>query len=398
MKNNKKLWWLALPIGIIALWFGFYTYLNINEPTLYDSVDDSTAELSELVDSSVTGNPIDRAFVRIADERGNELEDNMIFKYLYALKWYEEYQALLGLETYTFENWKLNRYSDKMKDTALIYAENWGATNKAECIFAEVALFYQALTDELLAHSDKEIAMKTNEEELYQFLNEVNYDNGVYMFEYSYDERYPMLVYADLIEEGIYISYARPFGVVLSVNGENYFFQWSNGTLTSKWILPQLYLNDYNSDGIDELVVILYVDSGTGVAVTELHIIDIYGSMGDIAITYESIEKLLFHRLSACYDPLAEMVTVKLDNQTIDIDASQVDKERKVDFQKLDLSSIIYFSEENGSLNVHIAIGLCGFDPPIPFDYVDFYAEIIILDEMGNISLANCYIEKNVSE
>jgi hypothetical protein len=36
MKNKKKLWWLALPIGIAVIWFGFVTYLNIIDPPLYD--------------------------------------------------------------------------------------------------------------------------------------------------------------------------------------------------------------------------------------------------------------------------------------------------------------------------------------------------------------------------
>ena len=36
IKNKKKLWWLALPIGVAALWFGFFHYLYITEPPLYD--------------------------------------------------------------------------------------------------------------------------------------------------------------------------------------------------------------------------------------------------------------------------------------------------------------------------------------------------------------------------
>ena len=36
MNNKKKLWWLALPIGIAALWFGFYSFVNYIDPPLVD--------------------------------------------------------------------------------------------------------------------------------------------------------------------------------------------------------------------------------------------------------------------------------------------------------------------------------------------------------------------------
>ena len=36
MNKKKKLWWLALPIGIAVLWFGFVTYLNMIDPPLVD--------------------------------------------------------------------------------------------------------------------------------------------------------------------------------------------------------------------------------------------------------------------------------------------------------------------------------------------------------------------------
>ena len=36
MKNKKKLWGFALPLGIVALWFGFAAYLNYIDPPLAD--------------------------------------------------------------------------------------------------------------------------------------------------------------------------------------------------------------------------------------------------------------------------------------------------------------------------------------------------------------------------
>ena len=412
MKNKKKLWWLALLIGIMVLGVGLYTNLNIIDPPLYDEYpqDSRKNELmlysngsSLILDNSsispFVDNPIDRAFSRMVDKRGDELKDNVTFSYLHALKWYEEYQSLLGLgNVITSETRGTHIYSNKMKETAFAYAEKWGGSNKPEIVFAEVARYYKMLTYELLSHSNETI-MQTNEKELYQFLCEVNYTEYVpddyrdgYILEYSRDEHSPMLICADLRDKNIYLAFAPPFGAVLSVNDTPYFLAWPNARLTQKLILPQLFLYDYDSDDTAELAVILFVGSGTGAFVTELHIVDIYDDMSEISITNETIEQLLYHRLSANYNPVTETIAVKLDNQTVDVDTSQIDKEMGKSFRGLDLRSIIQFSEENGSLKVHLTIGLNGVGWAIAFDYVDFYAEIIP-DEEGNISLSNCYIK-----
>jgi len=45
------------------------------------------------------------------------------------------------------------------------------------------------------------------------------YDDYQYaVYEISYDQSNPMPVYADLRDEGIYIAFAEPFGVILTVN------------------------------------------------------------------------------------------------------------------------------------------------------------------------------------
>ena len=365
-----------------------------------ESKDDSISEQQEI---KMENNPIDRAFTRIADVRNEELKDNVTFAYLYALKWYDEFfeitKELLNMNT-PETSWEIHLYSYKVMDIAFESAKKIVRSNNASSIFFEAARYYKMLTFEYLSPSDT-LNIQANEEELYLFLSEVNYSeyipddyfDGFYMHEYSKDEHNPLPIYADLLDNNIHLAFAPPFGAVLSVNEEKYFFAWSNGYLTPRWVLPQLFLFDYNGDGKDELAVILYVGSGTGIAVTELHIVDIYNGMQDVKITYETIEELLYHRLSAIYDPVTQIVTVRLDNQAIEVDTSQVDKETRSDFRLLDLSSIIYFSEEKGCLKVHIAIGLSGFDWATPFDYVDFYADIS-LNERGYILLSNCYIEK----
>lgn len=55
-------------------------------------------------------------------------------------------------------------------------------------------------------------------------------------------------------------------------------FEWPY--LTPRFILPQLQSADYNGDGKEEISVILYVGSGTGVSIEELHILEQKNSGG----------------------------------------------------------------------------------------------------------------------
>lgn len=62
-------------------------------------------------------------------------------------------------------------------------------------------------------------------------------------------------------------------GVVLYVNGIGHYFDWIY--LTPRFILPEMNVGDFDKDGKEELSIILYVASGTGIAVEELHIIEL---------------------------------------------------------------------------------------------------------------------------
>ncbi len=62
-------------------------------------------------------------------------------------------------------------------------------------------------------------------------------------------------------------------GVILYYNNIGHYYKW--GYLTPRFILPRMELADFDSDGKEELGVILYVGSGTGVSIEELHIIEV---------------------------------------------------------------------------------------------------------------------------
>lgn len=61
-------------------------------------------------------------------------------------------------------------------------------------------------------------------------------------------------------------------GLYLSINGATQHFDWEN--TTNETFAPELYLQDISGDGRKELVVILTTGSGTGVHVSDIHVID----------------------------------------------------------------------------------------------------------------------------
>ena len=96
--------------------------------------------------------------------------------------------------------------------------------------------------------------------------------------------RFPL--YAMIKEEDIYLYgingayYGK--GMVLFIDGQGTYFDW--GAVTYK-ALPVLSYFDYDSDGEKELAVLLYVDSGTGISKTDLHMLKILRDKND-HITY----------------------------------------------------------------------------------------------------------------
>lgn len=85
------------------------------------------------------------------------------------------------------------------------------------------------------------------------------------------DVSIPQLL-CSLSERDIYL-YSNVDGVTLYVGDTHQDFNWSY--MTPRGILPRMQIGDFDSDGKDELLVILYIGSGTGVSVEELHIVEI---------------------------------------------------------------------------------------------------------------------------
>ena len=77
---------------------------------------------------------------------------------------------------------------------------------------------------------------------------------------------------ASIPERQVFL-YGEENSVTLRIGDDTRQFDWEY--MTPRGVLPQLQVQDYDGDGRAELSVILYIGSGTGVSVEELHIIDI---------------------------------------------------------------------------------------------------------------------------
>ena len=359
---------------------------------------------TDAVPGNLSNNPIDDAFVRLAKENeGEALGDNPRFMYLYALKWHDEYYNLVHQldqmavpDADAPDSFYRNDadFRRMLPRGAYGYALKFSASQNAHAIFTELARFYKILSYDCLSRSPS-LLWTTNRDELQQSLADADYhayipDDMNRYLRYDYGEtRHPMPIFAALPDKDIYFSMAPPFGAVLSVQGTDYFYGWES-FLTPRGILPRISLSDYDGDGMEEIAVILYVGSGTGVSVEKLYIVEQDGDRRDFAISAEMIAQLLYHRLSAKYDPDADMVTVRLDEQEVGIDASRVPKERRRSFDGLQMEDIVSFSTDNNILQTHISIGLTGFDVAPPFDYVELYADLVYQE--SGLSLSNVNI------
>jgi len=191
--------------------------------------------------------------------------------------------------------------------------------------------------------------------------------------------------------------------VQLSVGDKAYFYNWESGVQTPREIYPRLSLADYDSDGVNELAVVICTGYGTGCYSEMLVIIEINDGMGLTAVTGETIESLLYHRLSGSYEESSDEVTIRLDNQTICIEwamdelrnNNECNYEGNPEFTGFDLKSLIWFNIDNGTLAVEASIGYFLLYNYVPSDYFCFSSDIMYNQDVGGISLFGCHILKD---
>jgi len=201
----------------------------------------------------INDNSIDRAFTRIVDERRDELSNNTVLAYLYASIWLFEFEKIshdLISRELLFElpdiSWKHEATPYKPRHSAWVaarqYANDWSGSNSARAQLEEIARYYKIMVNDCLARCaelDIDINIQSDEDELYQFLSDfysyqqVPYEEYRSKHQIESNSIIPMLIVGAIPGEDIHIAFAPPFGIVLTVYGEEFFYTWVSGELLS---------------------------------------------------------------------------------------------------------------------------------------------------------------------
>lgn len=203
--------------------------------------------------------------------------------------------------------------------------------------------------------------------------------------------RMPLL--SALPDKGIYLYGIKEFdGVMLFAGEDRQYFDWQY--LTPRFILPQMQTGDFDADGKDELAVILYIGSGTGVSIEDLHIVELSGEQNHAeiqpAVKDEPVlndqpvlegrpdapkpDKFIDHSFNtddyvaqlretvsfktvAREDELTGLITIGKKIADISLKDYQAKEYGKID-DILALGSIVHFSMKNGKLTAEFGAGI----------------------------------------
>jgi hypothetical protein len=173
-----------------------------------------------------------------------------------------------------------------------------------------------------------------------------------------------------------------------------------------------MYVNDFNQDGKEELAVILYVGSGTGVSIDELHIISLSEeeyifteSENETIIPNPMYFKDIVYESDRYHSQLLKEIQLKsyYNSDELWVDVHIGDKKRSVKIgpfeEKLTvkddtpvLGNIVSFDVEEGRLKAKFALGLLFESWASPYYIGDIYADVNY--QMGEFSLENLYFSE----
>ncbi len=148
-----------------------------------------------------------------------------------------------------------------------------GASNPETTTNAESALNTEpAAPTEPAAANESDTNININEiSDVLKLQQSVNGTKVISSWEEFEAQRFPLI--AAIPDKNVYLYAIRNHGVILYYNNIGHFYDWNY--LTPRFILPLMELADFDSDGKEELAIILYVGSGTGVSIQELHIVEV---------------------------------------------------------------------------------------------------------------------------
>ena len=179
---------------------------------------------------------------------------------------------------------------------------------------------------------------------------------------------------AAIPEKEIYLYDTKNGQVVLCVREKKLYYNWI--CLTPRFILPQMQLGDFDNDGIEELSVILYTGSGTGVSIQDLHIIEMPYDKIPLENQTENKKSDYYtdhmfsadHYVSQLKDKISfktyldagqlmGKISVGTKSYTVSLKEFQTDEYGQIS-SELYFASIVSFSCENNKLKSEFGVGI----------------------------------------
>lgn len=146
-------------------------------------------------------------------------------------------------------------------------------------------------------------------------------------------------------------------GIILRV-GENWKY-FDVRYLTPRMILPQMYYGDFDGDMDLELAVLTYSDSGTGVSIWTLSIVE-FGDTGWSILTFQDTDyKAILEQSVLCsYDAATNVVTLQLGEQTLPVDLTALGYDAPTGPVESYVGQIVSFQVEGDTITGRFAVGV----------------------------------------
>lgn len=181
--------------------------------------------------------------------------------------------------------------------------------------------------------------------------------------------------------------------VILHWDNENYHFNWTY--LTPRGIFPKMLLTDFEADGKEELAIVLYNNSGTGVAIEELHIVEkMDGKIKDHVFTSDDYLSQLRRavRFKSFFKENELMGEFSIGDETYSVSLKDYQESEygKVS-ETLYMGAIVFFSFQDHQLKAKFGVGLT-FEKFFPsIDIGDLHADVEFAH--GKFNLKNVRFE-----
>lgn len=212
--------------------------------------------------------------------------------------------------------------------------------------------------------------------------------------------RLPLI--AALPEKDIYLYAVKPRGVILYTGDSGHYYEWDY--LTPRFILPSLNVGDYDSDGEEEIAVVTYTGSGTGVSIEDLHIVEARKdevlskdpSSENYFVPNPEYYKDHFYTPEAYTDQLDELVKLSTRHagNELMLDVSIAGNKSVLSMKPLQewakdlsinekpcLGSIVYFNCRGNGITAEFALGITGNTFAAPIFIGNIKAEVIYRED-----------------